>query len=229
MVHCTVLHDASDSALWHSDAMDDAAQQSGVPPPLAAVTAAMSQGAKPRKVVLVEGVSDQVAIETMARRSHHDIRTEGILIVPIGGATNIRGFLDLFGPRGYDVSVAGLCDAAEEGFFRRGLESAGLGATISRADMEEVGFYVCVEDLEDELIRCLGSADVERIIDSERERGALRTFEKQPAQQGRSRNAQLRRFMGTRSGRKIRYARLLVEALDMSNVPRPLRLLLARL
>jgi hypothetical protein len=64
----------------------------------------------------------------------------------MGGATNIRSFLDLFGPQGLDVRLAGLCDAAEEGEFRHGVERAGLGSNLSRADMEALGFYVCVAD-----------------------------------------------------------------------------------
>ena len=50
----------------------------------------------------------------------------------------------------------------------------------------------------------------------------LSPLQKQTAQQGRPVDAQLRRFMGSKSGRKMRYARLLVEALDLSDVPRPL-------
>ncbi|HEX2374372.1 MAG TPA: ATP-dependent endonuclease, partial [Actinomycetota bacterium] len=38
---------------------------------------------------------------------------------------------------------------------------------------------------------------------------------------------QLRRFIGTHSGRKIRYARLLVDALELTSVPRPLDRVLA--
>jgi hypothetical protein len=86
---------------------------------------------------------------------------------------------------------------------------------------------VCEADLEDELIRALGTARVERVIDDEGELRSLRTLQKQPAQQGRPVEAQLRRFIGTRSGRKLRYARLLVEALDLGHVPRPLDRLLA--
>jgi hypothetical protein len=37
----------------------------------------------------------------------------------------------------------------------------------------------------------------------------------------------LRRFLGTRSGRKSHYARALVEALDLDHMPRPLDLVLA--
>jgi hypothetical protein len=39
--------------------------------------------------------------------------------------------------------------------------------------------------------------------------------------------AQLRRFMGTRSGRKIRYGSLLVDAIDLDRVPQGLYLALA--
>ena len=182
----------------------------------------LAAGIVPRSVVLVEGTSDQAALQAIAQRRGRDLDAEGIFIMPIGGARNIRSFLDRFGPQGFDVRLAGLYDAAEEGDFQRGLERAGLGSNLSRADMESLGFYVCVEDLEDELIRSIGAAAVEQVIDAEGELRSFRTFQKQAAQQGRSSEAQLRRFMGTRGGRKIRYARLLVDALDLTSVPRPL-------
>ena len=175
-----------------------------------------------RTVVLVEGVSDQLALEALAERRGRNLEAEGISILPMGGATNIGSFLERFGPQGFDVRLAGLCDAAEEGDFRRGLERAGLGSSLARSDMESLGFYMCIADLEDELIRCLGEASVERIIDAQGELGSFRTFQKQPAWQGRTHGEQLRRFMGTHSGRKIQYARLLVDALDLTRVPRPL-------
>ena len=145
----------------------------------------------------------------------------------MGGATNISSFLDLFGPRGLDVRLAGLCDAGEEGDFRRGLERAGLSSNLSRADMEALGFYVCVADLEDELIRALGATSVEEILDAQGELGSFRIFQKQPAWRGRATKEQLRRFMGSGAGRKIRYARLLIDALDLTRVPRPLEGVLA--
>ncbi len=148
-------------------------------------------------------------------------------MVPIGGAKNIGSFLERFGPRGLDVRLAGLCDAAEERDFQRGLERAGLGSNLTRTGMERLGFYVCVEDLEDELIRVLGTAAVEEVVDAQGELRSFRTLQKQPAQHGLTTEAQLRRFMGTRGGRKIQYARLLVDALDLSAVPRPLDRLLA--
>jgi len=173
-------------------------------------------------VVLVEGVSDQLALEALAERRGRNLAADGISIVPIGGATNIGSFLDRFGPRGFDVRLAGLCDAAEEGDFQRGLERAGLGSNLTRREMERLGFYVCVADLEDELIRSLGAAAVERVIEAQGELESFRTFQRQPAWRGRTTEDQLRRFLGTHSGRKIQSAALLVAALDLTRVPRPL-------
>jgi hypothetical protein len=181
----------------------------------------------PRTVVLVEGISDQRALEALAERRGRNLVAEGISIVPIGGAQAIGAFLDLFGPRGLNLRLAGLCDAAEEGHFQRGLERAGLGTDLTRADMEALGFYVCVADLEDELIRSLGAASVEQVVDAQGELGSFRTLQKQPAWQGRTGDEQLHRFMGSGGRRKTRYARLLVEAVDLTRVPRPLDRLLA--
>lgn len=180
-----------------------------------------------RAVVLVEGLSDRCALEALAERMGRDLDAERISVVTIGGAQAIGRFLNLFGPQGLGVRLAGLCDAAEEDEFRRGLERAGLGSTLNRADMERLGFYVCVADLEDELIRALGAPRVEQVVDAEGELGSFRTLQKQPAWQGRAVEEQLWRFMGSGGRRKIRYARLLVEALDLTQVPRPLDLVLA--
>ena len=93
--------------------------------------------------------------------------------------------------------------------------------------MESLGFFVCVADLEDELIRSLGAAAVEEVVGAQGELQSFRTFQKQSAQQGKTNEEQLRRFMGTRGGRKIEYAPLLVDALDLTQVPRPLDCVLA--
>jgi hypothetical protein len=189
------------------------------------MTAAHDQLA--RAVVLVEGTSDQVAVETLAERRGRNLQVEGISVVPIGGAQAIGNFLDRFGPKGYDLELAGLCDAGEESDFQRGLERAGLGVNLTRAEMERVGFYVCVADLEDELIRSLGAGAVEQVVDAQGDLRSFRTLQKQAAWRGRSTEEQLRRFMGSGARRKIRYARLLVDALDLAQVPRPLDRVLA--
>lgn len=145
--------------------------------------------------------------------------------LPIGGATNIGAFVGALGPQGLGVRLAVLCDAAEEAYTRRGLERAGLGANRAGAEQGRLG--VCHADLEDELIRALGPAAVERVLDAEGELDSFRRFQSQPAQRGRNLHAQLRRFMGTRARRKIRYGALLVDALDLDQVPRPLERVLA--
>jgi hypothetical protein len=206
---------------------------------LAAVTAYARDAAAGRgAVILVEGLSDRAAVEALATRRGRDLRADGVCTVPMGGATNLGHFLDLLGPRGRDVRLAGLCDAAEAPGFRRTLQRAGLTADRAPADrapgalppadfLDRIGFFVCVADLEDELIRSLGTARVEQVVADQGELMSLRTFSKQPAQRERTREQQLRRFMGTRSGRKIQYARALAEALDPARVPDPLARLLA--
>jgi hypothetical protein len=173
-------------------------------------------------IVLVEGISDQLALEALATRRSHNLTAQGISILAIGGATNIGSFLKQFGPQGLGLRLAGLCDAAEEGDFQRGLERAGLGANLTRTEMERLGFYVCVADLEDELIRALGGAAVEQVVDAQGELQAFRTFQQQPEWRGRTNEEQLRRFFGTKGGRKIQSATVLVGALDLNRVPRPL-------
>jgi hypothetical protein len=198
-------------------------------PWVAAANDALAPGVELRTVVLVEGVSDQLALQALAGRRGRDLAAEGVAVVPMGGAGNIRRALLLFGPGGLGVGLAGLCDAREERDFRRGLEAAGLGADLDRSRMEALGFYVCDADLEDELIRRLGPARVEQVVEAQGELGPFRTFQKQPGWNGRDPVAQLRRFLAAGSGRKIRYASLLVDALDLADVPRPLDLVLGRL
>jgi hypothetical protein len=194
---------------------------------LVAAAADALAGLHARTVVLVEGNSDRIALQAMAARRGRDLAAEGVAIVPMGGARSIGRHLGLFGPGGLDLTLAGLCDAGEEGDVRRGLERAGLGANLGRAEMASLGFYVCVVDLEDELIRRLGPAVVEQVVEAQGELGPFRTFQRQPAQRERTIHQQLHRFMGTGGGRKTRYAQFLVDALDLANVPEPLDRLLA--
>ena len=173
-------------------------------------------------VVFVEGASDRVAVETLARLRGRDLAAEGVVVVPIGGAQAIASFLDRLGPRGRDTRLAGLCDAGEEHHFGAALERAGLGANLTRERMAALGFYVCDADLEDELIRALGVGAVEGVVAAEGDLASFRTLQKQPAWRGRPTAEQLRRFMGSGGSRKIRYASLLVQALDLTRVPAPL-------
>lgn len=173
-----------------------------------------------RTAVLLEGPSDREAVEALAARRGRDLAAEGVCVVSMGGAMSIGRYTELLGPPGLGLRLAGLCDVGEQRFYDRGLERA-------RAPRRD--FFVCVSDLEDELIRALGTERVEEIIRDEGDLRAWQTFLHQPAQQDRLRHQQLRRFLGTKKGRKIRYGRLLVEALDPELAPAPLDDLLASL
>jgi len=167
--------------------------------------------------VIVEGESDRVALETLAQRRGRDLAAEGVDIVPIGGAHAIRRYLERLKANGSDVKLAGLVDAGQEDVFRRAVDHTGF----------DIDLYVCNTDLEDELIRAVGLESVEKVIESQGELRSLRSLQKQPAQRGRTTLQHVRRFISSHSGRKALYARLLVEALDLDQVPQPLDSVLA--
>ena len=197
------------------------------PPLVPALARALALDANARAAILVEGWSDQAAIDALARRRAWDLRAEGILTLPIGGVTNLGAFIQVLGPSGLGLRVAGLCDAAEVDYAMRVLERAGMATDLSQRGLEALGFFVCDADLEDELIRALGTADVESVIDAQGELDSFRRFQAQPAQRERSLHAQLRRFLGTRAGRKVRYGSLLIDAMALAHVPRALGLVVA--
>jgi hypothetical protein len=151
-------------------------------------------------VVLVEGVTDRIALEAVAQRLGMDLR--GIEIVPIGGAQAIcRASAQYEGEQ-----VAGLCDVGEERWFRRVLADA---------------TYVCVKDLEDELIRALGADRVEDVIAARGELDTFRNFQNQLFWRGQPLELQLRRWLQN-GGRQHRYPPHLVEAMEPHEIPRPL-------
>ncbi|MCX5000289.1 TOPRIM nucleotidyl transferase/hydrolase domain-containing protein [Streptomyces longwoodensis] len=171
-----------------------------------------------RSAVLLEGLSDAAAVDALAARRGRDLAGEGVCVLPMGGATNVGRFARLLGPAGLGLRLTGLCDAGERRYYDRALEHAGQAGG---------GVFVCAADLEDELIRALGVPRVCALVRAQGEERPLQTFLHQPAQQGRPAPEQLRRFLGTKSGRKIHYGRVLVEALDPDRTPAPLDHLLA--
>ena len=159
-------------------------------------------------VILVEGVTDRIALEAVAAKLGRELDAEGVEIVPIGGAQAVRRAAALHeGER-----VVGLCDAAEERWFRRVLGAA---------------THVCVADLEDELIRALGPSRVEEVVAAQGDLETFRTFQNQPAWRGRPIDAQLRRWLQASDRRNKRYPSLLVAALEPARIPPPLAGVLA--
>ncbi|MFE7661634.1 TOPRIM nucleotidyl transferase/hydrolase domain-containing protein [Streptomyces celluloflavus] len=173
-----------------------------------------------RAVVLLEGLSDAAAVGALAASRGRNLAAEGVCVLSMGGAMSVGRFARLLGPTGLGLRLTGLCDEAERPYYARALE---------RADTAQPEFFVCAADLEDELIRALGVTRVAELVRAEGDQRALRTFLRQPAQQDRTSQQQLRRFLGTKKGRKIHYGRVLVEALDPDRTPAPLDDLLTSL
>lgn len=171
---------------------------------------------EPHGIVLVEGTSDRHAVETLAHRRGRDLQAEGVAIVAMGGFGNLPRLLEQY----RDVRLAGLYDVGEERHFLRALRCA------DRDELEHVGFFACTRDLEDELTRAVGPDGMERLLAVQSELRAFRTYQKQPAHRARPLEEQLHGFMWNR---KQRYAVLLVEALDLERVPRPLDRVLAHI
>jgi hypothetical protein len=193
-----------------------------------ATAVALAKVADAEAVVLVEGISDQIAVDTLAVRRGWDLAAERVVVLPTGGAHAMTRYLTQFGPVGAGLRLSGLCDLGEESAVRRSLGIAEIGPPSTRAEMERLGFYVCVEDLEDELIRAIGVAQVEILIDSQGDLGSFRSLQRQPQWRGQPTPAQLRRFIGAGSRRKLRYARLLAGAVELDRLPHPLEALLNR-
>lgn len=174
---------------------------------------------EPSTVVLVEGESDRIALLAVASRLGHDLPGAGVAVQVMGGITNTRAFALRYGPRGLGLRLLGLYDAPDEARLRRGLADAGVAVTGA--------FFACTRDLEDELVRAAGLDTVESVIEAQGELASLRLLAGMPAQRGWTRLQLVRRFLGN-SGRKARYARLLVEATDAERLPGPLVALLER-
>jgi hypothetical protein len=168
-------------------------------------------------VVLVEGESDRLAIEAVAVRLGHDLAASGATVVSMHGITNLHHHLARLADDPARRRIVGLFDVGEIAYVRHAVAGAGLGA--ADADLASIGFYACEPDLEGELIRALGSARVEELLAEHGELARFRTFQHQPAQRARPVDAQLRRFMGTHSGRKARFAPIFVDALEEASIP----------
>ncbi|WJD94942.1 TOPRIM nucleotidyl transferase/hydrolase domain-containing protein [Streptomyces antimycoticus] len=188
-----------------------------------------------RAAVLLEGPSDVAAVGALAASRGRNLAAEGVCVLSMGGAMSVGRFARLLGPSGLGLRLTGLCDEAERGYYARGLERANAAQPnapqphAAHPDPAQQRIFVCAVDLEDELIRALGVTRVEELVRAEGDLRALQTFLRQPAQRGRSSQQQLRRFLGTKKGRKIHYGRVLAEALDPARMPAPLDGLLTSL
>lgn len=162
--------------------------------------------------VLVEGESDRQAVLAAASAEGRDLADEGILVVAMGGATNIERAVRTYGPTGRDLDLVELCDEPERHFFERYLDTDDI--------------FVCSNDLEDELIRAMGLDEMVAFIEDQGELKPFRTVQKQPAQRDRTLAQHVHRYCGIRAGRKVRYAEAMAAQVAPDRTPPPLRQLL---
>ncbi len=168
-------------------------------------------------VILVEGPSDKVAVETLAAKRGRDLDSEAVRVIAMGGVTNLGHFLNRYAETG--VRLAGMCDLGEVPYVVNRVRGAGLGEPESADDLETLGFWVCTIDLEDELVRALGPEAVLGVFEADGRLHKFRSFQNQPDKRELPLEYQLWDYL---TNWKIHYARLFVEALEPDRVPRPL-------
>jgi putative ATP-dependent endonuclease of OLD family len=102
-----------------------------------------------RRVVLVEGASDQILFERAAELSGVNLDRKGVAVFDLGGAGLFGLAYAVFGPLGFDIPLNGLVDEDA-----RDKWAAAVG--VIPADLEAAGYVVCDPDLEGAYIDALG-------------------------------------------------------------------------
>jgi hypothetical protein len=160
-------------------------------------------------VVLVEGRSDVAAVITFMRSAGINAG-EPVDVIDMGGVTNIRRHLEHFTAPVRARRILGLCDAGDAGVFLRALQAREI--PVDDPDgMARYGFHVSRADLEDELIRSLGTDAVLGVLTDLGLRERFEGLRRQRYWRDRDLPAQLHRFAGIASGRKVRVARALAD------------------
>ncbi len=191
--------------------------ETGADAHLRATEAALAAAADATVVVLVEGISDQIAVDAMLARSERRLDHD-VVAVPIGGAQAVDNALARFTERD-DLTVLGLCDHAEANFFADAFAAHGFDGN----------YFVCNPDLEAELIAAFEPHELEVIIAAQGELKSLRIMQKQAAWRERPFDEQVHRWIRARALRSSRYASVLIEAASKERLPPPLRELIARI
>jgi len=173
-----------------------------------------------RTLVLVEGASDAAAVRAVADLIGCDLGLQHIQICSAGGVTNFPRVLGDLRRQHPKAGICGMYDSADERHVRRALNQASIPIGAHES-LEAFGFFGCVADLEDELIRALGAEGVERVLATQDELHSFRRFQAMPQHRCAPVQQQLRRFLGTRATRKIRSAQSLVAALGCARLPPP--------
>lgn len=82
-------------------------------------------------LLVVEGITDQIALAAITAVRGPDLDASAVLIAPIGGAHAIGRVLTQVLTERPGLRIAGLCDRREEPVFRRALAAAGIGTPLA--------------------------------------------------------------------------------------------------
>lgn len=184
-----------------------------------ATTRALARLDGAERVILVEGISDQIAVEAVAERGGSSVAERGIVVVPMGGIHALPWHLRRTASMPPGTDVVGLYDVGEAAVVGRA-----FGCPMAR--ITELGFHACIEDLEDELIAAVGRERAVGLIESQGDARPFRTLQRQDEWRDRPLGSQIRRFIGSGARRKLRYARVFGLELAPERVPLPLRAVL---
>ena len=187
--------------------------ESGPDATIRATDEALGRAREADSIILVEGISDQIALEVMAERLGRDLEADRVVVLPIGGAHAVKNLVAELGDRA-GVRLSGLVDEAEADLFRSAAATSPLFA--------DERIHVCVRDLEDELIRAIDQPAFEALVEAEGDLPALRTMQKQPSWRDRPFPDQMHRWLRSISGRTNRYADRVVRSVRPDRLPRPL-------
>jgi putative ATP-dependent endonuclease of OLD family len=102
-----------------------------------------------RRVVLVEGASDQILFERAAELTGVTLDRKGVAVFDLGGAGLFGLAYTVFGPQGFNIPLNGLVD---EDARQKWATAVG----VAPAGLEAAGYPVCDPDLEGTYIDTLG-------------------------------------------------------------------------
>lgn len=164
--------------------------------------------------ILVEGPSDAAAVVALAPRYGIDLEAEGITVAVIGGAGNFGRAIPETVALGH--RVGGLYDEAEERFV------AGALNRQEGEDLTRQGFFACRPDLELELVRAIGAAEMTPLLEANGDLKGFRGFQDQPKYREMETLEQVRHYIAASGARKAKYAAIMATEVPFESIPEPL-------
>jgi len=129
-----------------------------------------------RTLVLAESDRDGAAVRALAGLIGCDLGLHHIQIWSAAGVTNFPRVLADFVHTHPMADFCGMYDVADERHVRRAFARAAI-PIAAHESLESFSFFACVADLEDELIRALGTKAVEHVLEAQAELNTFQRFQ----------------------------------------------------